>query len=48
MRSTISSVTTCTDAARSISFCVTGASAFRGGPPKSVSNMPFVMVRPER
>ena len=35
MRSMISSVTACIDAARSISRCVSGDSGLRGGPPKS-------------
>ena len=35
-------------AAMSISLCVISASGFRGGPPKSLENRPFVMRRPPR
>ncbi len=48
MRSMISSVTSCTEAAMSISRCVSGDSGRRGGPPNNASNAPFVMVRPRR
>ena len=48
MRNMISSVTTCTEAARSISRCVSVDSGARGGPPKSRSKAPFVIVSPCR
>jgi hypothetical protein len=48
MRSMISSQTTWTDRARSISRCVSFDSGTRGGPPNSLSKAPFVIVRPDR
>ena len=48
MRMMISSVTSCTERARSISFCVSRLSGFRGGPPNSSSSAGPVMVRPVR
>ncbi len=48
MRSMTSSHTTCTERARSISRWVSFDSGSRGGPPNTLSNSPFVMVRPDR
>ena len=42
-RSTISSVTACTDAARSMCRCVSRSSGARAGPPNSASNRALVM-----
>ena len=45
-RSTISSVTACTEAARSMWCCVSSSSGLRAGPPNSAANLSFVMRRP--
>ncbi len=45
-RRTTSSVTAWIEAARSISRCVRRSSGLRAGPPKSASNLAFVIVRP--
>jgi len=42
----ISSVTFCTEDARSISRWVSSSSGIRRGPPKSLANLSFVIVRP--
>ena len=41
-----SSVTSCTEAARSMCFCVSNSSGLRAGPPNKPAKRALVMVRP--